>query len=453
MVHGTLSLLIDRLQAEPHGSFSQSEFIGISTDTRKLAPGSIFVALEGEQMDGHTFARQAIDQGAIAVIAHKPISVPHLRVSDTLVAYQQVGQWWRSQFPIPVIAITGSAGKTSTKDMLAAALSRYGATLKSQANFNNDIGVPLTLLQIQPDHQFVVLEMAMRGPGEITRLAQTAQPTHALITNVGSAHIGRLGSHAAIAQAKCELLQIGSLQAAILNGEDDRLLTTAAQVWQGTPITYGLATGRIQGHWDPTSQSVQIGDLVLPVPLPGRHHALNWMGVIATIQSLKLPLDPLQSPLELPADRSGRNHHRILPRDIEILDETYNAAPEAMIAALHLLSQTPGIRRWAILGPMRELGDFAPDLYAQVGTAAAPLPIDQILLFDPDQEMTPLLDAVIAGRSGDPSHYIRSFRSKADLIEGLTTHLQAGDRFLFKAARSIELETVMQALITAWESQ
>lgn len=436
-------LLQTPLQGDPHllGLPVQA----ICTDSRQLQPGSVFVALRGERFDGHNFIPQALARGAVAVISQRPVAGPHFQVSDTLAAYQRIARGWREQFPPSVVAITGSAGKTTTKEMLAAALSRYGTVLKSEANHNNDIGVAQTLLQMRPEHQFVVLEMAMRGPGEIRRLAQMAQPTHALITHIGTAHIGRLGSRAAIAAAKCELLQELGQGVALLNGEDPLLLSTAAGLWSGQTLTYGLDQGDLRGEWDPQAQTVTVEGLTLPVPLPGRHHALNWMGVLAALRSLGLDWERLREPIALPTPLEGRNRHLKLAGDVEIWDETYNASPEAMIAALHLLAQTPGKRRWAILGPMRELGEHAPQLYAEVGRAAAPLGLDRVLLLDPEGEMQPLLDQ-------KPAAQAERCEEVSELLEVLLHQVQAGDRLLFKAARAVELDRVLRRFLQEWQA-
>lgn len=451
MVCGHIKTLADELRVVCSAELGSIQFTGISTDSRKIQPGDVFVALQGEHFDGHTFIPQAIAQGSVLVLSHYPVAAPHLCVPDTLKAYQQIGSWWRSRFSLPVIAITGSAGKTSTKEMLAAALSRYGSVLKSQANHNNDIGVTETLLALEPEHDFLVVEMAMRGSGEIARLAQIARPTHGIITNIGMAHIGRLGSQQAIAQAKCELLQEIPDITAILNGEDDLLLNTAqpntaqpntAQPMQRKSISFGLDQGDIQGKWDPDQQTVQIGSLTLPVPLPGRHQALNWMSVIALIQSLNLDLDPLQDPIVLP-DLHGRNQQHTLAKGIRILDETYNAAPEAMIAALQLLKQTPAHHHWAVLGPMRELGDHAEKIYHQIGSIATSLQLDHICLLDPEQEMQPFAMQV-------ESRSLRSFRHGDELVRILLNEVQPGDCLLFKASRSIELERILDDFSRQW---
>ncbi|MEO0852537.1 MAG: UDP-N-acetylmuramoyl-tripeptide--D-alanyl-D-alanine ligase [Cyanobacteria bacterium J06648_11] len=437
---GSLAPLVELLGAEAHGPFPASSFRGISTDTRTLRPGELFVAIAGETFDGHEYVRAALEKGAVGAIAEREVDAPYLKVPDTLAAYQTLARWWRSRFDIPVVGITGSVGKTTTKEMLAAALSKYGTVLKTPANHNNDIGIPRTLLELDESHDFVVLEMAMRGPGEIDRLARTAQPTRAIITNIGTAHIGRLGSKAAIANAKCELLRHLQPETgiAILNGEDDLLLQTAAKVRpSGQTIGYGLARGDFLGNWQPDPPTLFLDQLALPVPLPGRHHALNYVATLALIHSLDLSLDPLKTGIELLDDAIGRNQLRSLPDDIQIWDETYNAAPEAMQAALQLLAQTPGLRRWAILGPMRELGDAAPALNAAIGRLTAQLSLDGVCLLDPDGEM----HALAAELERDRLH---QFDSPEALTQWLVNVVQPGDRLLFKAARAIQLETVIQ---------
>lgn len=440
---GSIVPLVELLGAEAHGPFASSSFRGISTDTRTLRPGELFVAIAGDTFDGHDCVQEAVENGAVGAIAEREVNAPYLKVPDTIAAYQTLARWWRSRFEIPVIGITGSVGKTSTKEMVAAALGQYGKVLKTPANHNNDIGIPRALLELDESYEFVVLEMAMRGPGEIDRLARTAQPTRAIITNIGTAHIGRLGSQAAIAAAKCELLVHVRPETgvAILNGEDDLLLHTAARVRPGgKTTTYGLARGDLRANWQPHPPTLFLDNQAIPVPLPGRHHALNYLAAIALVQSLNLPLEPLQPGIELPPDSTGRNQLRSLPDDIQVWDETYNAAPEAMKAALELLAQTPGQRRWAILGPMRELGHAAPELNADIGRVAAQLSLDGVCVLDPDGEMSELAAEL------DGEHLYR-FTDRNALTQWLVDTVRPGDRLLFKAARAIQLETVMQEWI------
>ena len=413
---------------------------GITTDTRSLKAGHVFLALRGEKFDGHDFAGVAVERGAIAVITDRRYStqlngVPQLQVEDTLQAYQQIARWWRDQFNIPVIAVTGSVGKTTTKELIAAVLSTKGNVLKTQANYNNEIGVPKTLLELGPEHDYAVIEMAMRGSGQIALLSQVARPTVSVITNVGTAHIGLLGSEDAIAQAKCELLaEMPKEGVAVLNHDNQRLIETAAKVWQGETLTYGLEGGDLQGHLIDT-ETLEVGGMQFPLPLAGRHNALNYLAALCVAKLLEVDWAPLTKGLsvELP---SGRSRRYDLPNDIVILDETYNAGLESMIAALQLLAQTPGKRHIAVLGAMKELGERSPEFHRQVGTTAEQLNLDALLILVDDPEA----EAIAAGAAPLPAE---CFSSSEALVRRLKELVQPGDRLLFKASRSVGLDRVV----------
>jgi len=440
-LQASLVQLIDILAAEPlHLADPLAHCGGVTTDTRSLQPGEVFLALSGEKFDGHRFVESAVQQGAIAAIVDHPLdaAIPQLVVANTLEAYQRLGQWWRQQFQIPIIAITGSVGKTTTKELIAAALGTAGSVLKTEANYNNEIGVPKTLLGLTPHHDYAVIEMGMRGPGEIAELAQIASPTIGVITNVGTAHIGRLGSREAIAQAKCELLaNMPADSLAILNADNPLLMATAKTVWQGPLVTYGLDTGDLQGTLV-DAQTLGVEGTEFPLPLPGAHNALNYLAALAIARHLHLDLAPLQQgiPLQLP---TGRARKLTLPNDVVILDETYNAGLESMQAALHLLAQTPGQRRIAVLGPMKELGDYAPELHRQVGTLVQQLNFDQLLILDQGPEGA----ALAAGVDSIPT---RQFAQHQPLIDYLDQRIRPGDRLLFKASHSVGLDRVVDHL-------
>src|SRR4028119_2080992 len=413
---------------------------GITTDTRSLKAGHVFLALRGEKFDGHDFAGVAVERGAIAVIADRRAApqlngVPQLQVEDTLLAYQQIARWWRDQFDIPVIAVTGSVGKTTTKELIAAVLSTKGNVLKTQANYNNEIGVPKTLLELGPEHDYAVIEMAMRGSGQIALLSQVARPTVSVITNVGTAHIGLLGSEDAIAQAKCELLaEMPKEGVAVLNHDNQRLIETAAKVWQGETLTYGLEGGDLQGHLIDT-ETLEVGGMQFPLPLAGRHNALNYLAALCVAKLLEVDWAPLTKGLsvELP---SGRSRRYDLPNDIVILDETYNAGLESMVAALQLLAQTPGKRHIAVLGTMKELGERSPEFHRQVGTTAEQLNLDALLILVDDPEA----EAIAGGAAPLPAE---CFSSSEALVRRLKELVQPGDRLLFKASRSVGLDRVV----------
>jgi UDP-N-acetylmuramoyl-tripeptide--D-alanyl-D-alanine ligase len=427
----------------------ESKITGIATDTRTIKPGELFVALRGEKFDGHNFVRQAIDRGAIAAIVDRqlPEPLPQLVVKDTLTAYQAIARWWRSQFQIPVIAVTGSVGKTTTKESIAAVLATQGKVLKTQENFNNEIGVPKTLLELGPEHDFAVIEMAMRGAGQIAELTQIALPTIGVITNVGTAHIGLLGSEAAIAQAKCELLaQMSPDSIAILNADNQRLIETAATVWQGQTIFYGLQGGNLQGELI-DANTMRVEGVEFPLPLAGAHNALNYLAALAVAKALQIDLTPLKAGLVVNMP-SGRAQRYDLPNDITILDETYNAGLESMLAALELLAQTPGKRHIAVLGTMKELGERSPEFHARVGEKVRQLNLDALLVLIDDPETA----EIVTGASGTP--ILEAFNgisptSYAALIDRLKAIVQPGDRLLFKASHSVGLDRVVRQFLQA----
>ena len=445
--YGTLSQIATIINAVPYPVSDEAiaaSIASITTDSRRIGKskgGELFVALRGETFDGHEFVRQAIASGAVAAITDKrlPLQVPQLVVEDTLAAYQKLASWWRQQFDIPVIAVTGSVGKTTTKELIAAVLGTRGNVLKSHANFNNEIGVPKTLLELSSEHEFAVIEMAMRGVGQIALLTEIARPTIGVITNVGTAHIGLLGSEAAIARAKCELLEkMVPNGVAILNCDNRRLMETAATVWQGNTITYGLERGDCWGKLiDPNT--LEFEGMPLPLPFPGRHNASNYLAALAIAKCLDIDRTVLKKGLavNLPQGRAQRHE---LANDIIILDETYNAGLESMIAALHLLAETSGKRRIAVLGTMKELGDRAPELHRQVGETVKQLRLDAlfVLIDDPEAE------AIALGAAGIPTE---TFRAREALAERLQEVMKPGDRLLFKASHSVGLDRVVSQSI------
>ncbi len=444
--HASLASLADATGGIVANLISETIAFGITTDSRAVVPGQLFVALRGETFDGHDYVNCAIAAGAVAAVVDDRFEAgdwPVLVVRDTLKAYQAIGCWWRRQFDIPVIAITGSVGKTTTKELIAKMLVQFGPVLKTQANFNNEIGVPKTLLELNAEHRFAVVEMGMRGPGQIAELALIAEPTIGLITSVGTSHIELLGSRTAIAQAKCELFaEMPSSGTAIYNADQPLLVTTAQQQWQGKTISYGFTAGQLQGCFD--GDRLVIDGTAFPLPLPGEHNAINYLGAFAVLKALELDTSRFTAGIEvsLPSGRAKRYELTTdgVPNDIVILDETYNAGLESMLASLTLLSQTTGTRRLAVLGTMKELGAFSIAFHQQVGDRVQELGFDRLLILAEPAEA----EALAHHAGSVPSE---RFVTCESIVDRLNELMQPGDRILVKASRSVGLDRVVNALL------
>lgn len=438
---GQLCQIIKVFPKNYHHLNLEQIIIGINTDSRTIKQGEVFLALKGDNFDGHNFVKIAQEKGAIAAIVDTelPLEIPQLIVENTLISYQKIGTWWREQFTFPIIGITGSVGKTTTKELISAVLSTQGKVLKTSANYNNEIGVPKTLLGLNHQHNYAVIEMGMRAKGEIAELTQIARPTIGVITNVGTAHIGRLGSELAIAQAKCELLEhLNPSSVAILNHDNPLLIKTASTVWRGETIKYGLEGGDLQGKLLDL-HTLEVEGQIFPLPLPGRHNALNYLAALAVAKVLNIDWHLLTQGVNIDLLK-GRSQQYQLNNDLIILDETYNAGLESMLASLELLKNTPGQRHLAVLGTMKELGDQATQLHYQVGAKAKALNLDHLFILVDDPETL----AMAEGSSGIPT---QSFTDQETLFEALLNTIQSGDRLLFKASNSVGLNKLVEKLI------
>ncbi|SBO42436.1 UDP-N-acetylmuramoyl-tripeptide--D-alanyl-D-alanine ligase [Cyanobium sp. NIES-981] len=435
----------------------------ISTDSRRLLPGGVFLALLGERFDGHDFLEQAIAAGCAAVVLqrdHLPAArLLHLlrlasqhrcavwAVADTLQAFQQLAGCWRRSFPGPVVAVTGSAGKTTTRELIRAALTPLGPVVASSGNENNDVGVPLTLLRLSERDRAAVVEMGMRGPGEIERLSVCAQPDVAVITNIGTAHIGRLGSREAIARAKCEITSALRPPGLVVIPAGDPLLDAAlAAVWQGPVVRIALAgdPGEAEADWvgreDPSEGCLVVDGVSVPLPLEGRHHARNLMLALAVARHLGVAPDRLQQlEVALPGGRS----RRLQVGGVRLLDETYNASPEAVLASLELLAAQPGGRRFAVLGTMLELGEQSLALHRRVARRAAELHLDGLLIVDAGREG----EAMVSGAQGLPR--LERVATPEAAAAALRPWLRPGDTVLLKASRGVALERLIPLLEAA----
>jgi UDP-N-acetylmuramoyl-tripeptide--D-alanyl-D-alanine ligase len=431
----------------------------ICTDSRQLRGGDLFLPLIGERFDGHGFLAGALEAGVAALLAQAdhlaPASqasvlaaaaaahVPLWLVPDTLQAYQDLAGLWRLQLAAPVVAVTGSAGKTTTRELIRSALAPLGPVWASSGNENNDVGVPLTLLGAAPDQAAVVVEMGMRGLGEIERLSLCASPDVAVITNIGTAHIGRLGSREAIATAKCEIVAGLRPDGLVVIPAGDPLLDRAlARVWSGRVVRVALqgegheAAADLLGSLDCQGGILELAGVALPMPLEGVHHARNLLLAMAVARELGLEPErwrPLQ--VDLPGGRS----RRLQQNGVLILDETYNASPEAVLAALELLARQPG-RRFAVLGTMLELGEQSLELHRSVAERARQLDLDGLVIVDQGEEGA----AMVAAATG--LSRLRQVGCPEAAAEPLLQWLQPGDVLLLKASRGVALERLIPLL-------
>ena len=490
-----MTLPLDPLLAlwgEPLGEPSRrpASLAAVSTDSRADLNGALFVPLVGERFDGHRFLETALAGGAAAAVAQRDrlspeqleavvaLGRPVWLVDDTLLAYQELGRLWRRQLGVPVVAVTGSAGKTTTRELIRASLACLGPVVASSGNENNDVGAPLTLLKADVTTRALVVEMGMRGLGEIERLSRCAEPDVAVITNIGTAHIGRLGSREAIATAKCEISAALRPDGLVVIPAGDSLLEAAlAAGWSGRVQRVALADDELAPGTPPPDL---VGRLVAPspasdgdserpeaerldaehlaterqaterleveglppisLPLAGRHNARNLLLALAV--ALELGVAPAALS-DLTVEVPGGRNRRLQLGGVTVLDETYNASPEAMLAALDLLAAQPlavGAARYAVLGTMLELGESSLTLHRRVAERARNLGLDGLVIVDGGAEGAAMLEAA-AGLE----RLVRVARPE-EALQPLLGWLRPGDALLLKASRGVALERLLPLL-------
>jgi len=426
---------------------------GFSTDSRTLQAGELFIALRGDRFDGHDYIAQAVRHGAAACLSEEVIAglaIPVVQVRDTLAALGDLAQAVRRNFSGPVVGITGTSGKTTTKEMLAAILARTGPGLKSAGNFNNLIGVPLTLFNLSSEHRWAVIEMGMSARGEIARLAQIAAPGIGVITNVGAAHLESLGGISGVARAKGELfIHLPAGGTALINADDQQIcrlplangvqrvlfgMVPEAQV-RASAVTSSNGAVRFALHLPDAEIAVQL-------PLPGRHNVQNALAAAAAAWVLEVPAVDIAAGLSEFRSCPGRMELLELPDDLLILEDSYNANPLSMRAALDALYDLgrPG-RRIAVLGDMLELGTAARDLHRDVGTLVAERADWLFTLGELAREI-----AAGAVEGGLASERVVTAATLQELLDRLDKILQPGDRVLIKGSRGMRMERVSAAL-------
>ncbi len=429
---------------------ADARYLRVVTDTRAIRPGDLFVALKGERFDAHDFVAEAAGKGAIGALVSRKVdaAVAQLVVPDTLPALQALAASWREDFDLPLIGVTGSNGKTTTKQLLAAVFAARGPVLATEGNLNNHIGVPLTLLKIRPEHRTAVVEMGASNPGEIALLASLARPTVAVVTQAGDAHLEGFGTREGVARAKGELFAALQQGVAVINADD-----AYAGLWKKLAqrdgecnriVSFGFAAHAEVRAEDLLSTVdgnlftllTPDGSATVKLPLPGRHNIANALAAAAAGHALGLSVDTIASGLQNVERPKGRVVIHTTASGARLIDDSYNANPTSLAAAMALLAKEPG-QRVLVLGDMAELGPTADALHARAGIEAKALGLNSLLTLGPRSAHA----AKTFGIGG------RAFDSLDELVVALKPQLKPLTTVLVKGSRSARMERVVTALL------
>lgn len=435
-------------------------FKTISSDSRSINSGDLFVPLLGPKYDGHIFVEEAISKGAKGVITSKDIKTPKnifvIKVKNTLRALQDIARFHRSRFNIPIIGVTGSSGKTTTKDMIASILATEKKVLKTNENYNNEIGVPLTLFKLDRKHKAAVIEMAMQNSGEIEELARIALPSIAVITNIGEAHLEMLKTRAAIAAAKSEIFKyLKKEEWAILPADDAYFKILKTRARNCKIITFGIKNKADITATDIINSSHNISFALhfdkhkfkITLPLPGRHNVYNALAAASVAKILNLKPASILEGLNR-FKPSSRRMEIFVKNNMRIINDTYNANPSSMKAALEVLKdQGPVVgtippRRIAVIGDMLELGSKAVHFHQEIGLTAAKFDFNRLITIGNLAKYA--AQAAIA--AGMPKPKVCHFTAKNQAIQKLQKIIRPNDVILVKGSRGMKLEEIVESL-------
>jgi UDP-N-acetylmuramoyl-tripeptide--D-alanyl-D-alanine ligase len=446
MISVTLSQLARILHGELYGQDATID--AVTSDTRKLTPGCLFVALKGERFDAHDFADQAKAGGAGALLVSRKLDcdLPQLLVRDTRQAFGELGAWVRQQVPTRVVALTGSSGKTSVKEMTAAILSECGNTLYTAGNLNNDVGVPMTLLRLTKEHQYAVIELGANHQGEIAWTVGLTRPEAALVNNLAAAHLEGFGSLAGVAKAKGEIYTgLPANGVAIMNADNNDWLNWQSiigdrKVWRFSPNAansdFTATNIHVTSHGTEFTLQTPMGNVDVTLPLPGRHNIANALAATSLAMAVGASLAAVKQGLANLKAVPGRLFPVQLGENKLLLDDTYNANVGSMTAAAHVLAEMPGYRVM-VVGDMAELGDESEACHIQVGEAAKGVGIDKVLSVGK-------LSKALSAASGVGEH----FNDKAAVVARLKALIaeQQIITILVKGSRSSAMEEVVREL-------
>ena len=434
------------------------EASSVAIDSRKVQKDTLFVAIKGARVDGHSFIPQVMDQGAICSLSEQDlgdVTYPYIQVASCTEALKDLAEHYRRSLDIKVVGISGSVGKTSTKEMIASVLDTKFRVHKTQGNFNNGIGLPLTIFQIEKEHQVAVLEMGISEFGEMHELADMAQPDIMVITNIGLCHLENLKTRDGILKAKTEsFAHLKPDGVVILNGDDDKL-STVEQVAGRKPVFYGIK-GRNLCETSVCADAVTEhglegmtaefhtpqGDMEVFIPIPGEHNVYNALAATCVAEQLGLSMDEIKCGIAAASTISGRTN-LIHTKGMTVIDDCYNANPVSMKASLDVLSKAGG-RKIAVLGDMGELGEDEKQLHYEVGTYAGTLPID--LLFCVGTLSGKLAEGA---KKQNPALTVKHYATREEMTEELLATVKEGDAVLVKASHFMEFPKVVAALTEA----
>ena len=414
----------------------------VSTDSRKVTPGTLFAALPGARFDGHDFAKDAVKLGATALLVERPleIDVPQLVVDDVLKALGQIATLLRERLDPAVVGITGSNGKTTVKEMVAAILGLEGDVLATRGNYNNELGLPLTLFELEQSHRFAVLEMGASKGGDIAYLAGIARPDVGLVNNIAPAHLEGFGSIEGVARAKGEMF--AALPAdgwAVMNADEPWLDSWREMNTAGNTITFGSQEDsdvRLEESANGGRIVTAGGAIDLKLALPGRHNQINAAAATAIAMALGISMETIRQGLERVEPVPGRLNLLHTAAGWTVIDDTYNANPASLYSALQVLARIPG-EPWLVLGDMKELGAGSSKMHREVGENARVMGVKRLFATGEMSEHT----VDIFGRGA------RHFETREDLINALRREVRPGINLLVKGSRSMQMESVVEAIV------
>lgn len=444
-----LSEVIDAVNGS-YGYPADFEISDISSDTRTITENSVFIALKGANFDGHDFAAKAMELGAAAVVTERPVEGARCIIVDsTAQALLDVASYYRSKFDIPLVGVTGSVGKTTTKDMIACVLSASFKTLKTEANHNNEVGMPKTLLMLDKTHEAAVIEMGMNHKGEISRMSMSCKPTVCVITNIGVSHIENLGSQEGILKAKLEILDGAGNDAPLILSRDDKLLSKA-EIYGGRKVIYYsvskkdcdvYATNIVSGN-NGIDFDIHHGEDTVKARINclGEHNVKNALAAFCVGITVGMDYDSIVRGLASFAPQGMRQNVKTENGITYILD-CYNAAPDSMKASLSVLGQAQAEgKRWCVLGDMLELGKGAAKYHRTVGEYVKASKADMLLCFG-ENSVYYIEGAVDKGFERSNTKH---FDSREEMAKYLNENIRKGDAVLFKGSRGMKLEEVYE---------